>query len=102
MFSTDIYVESGAGHDLVVDGKYNEPQELVIGNHVWVGLGAKILAGSGLQDGSMVAAGSVVTKMFSSQELVAGNPAKSLRTSIEWSRDYTTYKKIYHTTQTES
>lgn len=102
MFSTDIYLESGAGHDLLVEGQYKEPQELSIGDHVWVGLGSKILAGSGLEKGSMVAAGSVVTKIFSAQELIAGNPAKSIRNGIEWSRDYTAYKKIYHTINSES
>ena len=38
MFSSNVYVESGAGHDLEVDGVSRRPAPLTIGRHVWVGM----------------------------------------------------------------
>jgi len=45
-----------------------------------VGVGSIILPGVTLGEGSMVGAGSVVTKTFPEYSVVAGNPAKLLRT----------------------
>jgi len=46
-----------------------------IGNDVWIGHGAHILAGVTIGDGAMVGAGAVVTKDVPPYAVVAGNPA---------------------------
>ena len=48
---------------------------VIIGEDVWVGANATILPGVTIDDFSVVAAGSVVTKNVPSGVLVAGNPA---------------------------
>jgi acetyltransferase-like isoleucine patch superfamily enzyme len=51
----------------------------VIGNDVWVGIGAIILSGVLVGDGAVVGAGTVVSKSVPPYAVVAGNPAQILR-----------------------
>lgn len=57
--------------------KYNpsEPGAIVIGNDVWVGCGARILAGVTIGERSVIAAGAVVTKDCEPNGVYAGVPA---------------------------
>ncbi len=53
---------------------------LIIGNDVWIGYGAIILPGvTYIGNGSVIGAGSVVTKNVNDFEIVAGNPARLIR-----------------------
>ena len=56
---------------------------VVIGNDVWIGTRAVILHGVTIGDGSVVAAGSVVTKDVPPYSIVGGNPAKVIRERFE-------------------
>lgn len=49
---------------------------VIIGNNVWIGANVTILPGVKLGDGVIVGAGSVVTKSFPENSVIAGNPAK--------------------------
>jgi acetyltransferase-like isoleucine patch superfamily enzyme len=55
----------------------------VIGTHCFIGCGSIILPNITIGDHVIVAAGSVVTKDVPSNCIVAGNPAKVLRTGIQ-------------------
>lgn len=57
--------------------EYGKP--ITIGNNVWIGGGARILPGVTLGDNVVVGAGSVVTKSFPSNVVIAGNPARIIR-----------------------
>ncbi len=54
-----------------------------IGNDVWVGYDAKILSGTSIADGGVVAAGSVVTRDVPPYAIVGGVPAKILKYRFE-------------------
>lgn len=61
------------------------PDELLptkIGRDVWIGANAVILGGVTIGDGAVVAAGAVVTKDVEAGAVVAGVPAKVLRTRL--------------------
>ncbi len=51
-----------------------------IGNAVWIGGGAIVLPGVCIGDGAVIAAGAVVTKDVPAFAMVAGNPAKVIKT----------------------
>lgn len=50
-----------------------------IGNDVWIGRGATIMPGVSIGDGAIVSARSVITKDVAPYCLVAGNPARYIR-----------------------
>ncbi len=54
-----------------------------IGNNCWIGAGATILAGVTIGDGCVIAAGSVVTKTLPANSIVAGVPAKAIKSREE-------------------
>jgi len=58
-------------------------QPVSIGNNCWIGAGSTILAGVTIGDGCVVAAGSVVTKSFAANSVIAGVPAKLIKTRGE-------------------
>lgn len=55
------------------------PNKVRIGNNVWLGGGVTILPGVTLGDNVVVGAGSVVTKSFPDNVVIAGNPAKVIK-----------------------
>lgn len=55
------------------------PQITEIGNDVWIGRSAIIISGLRIGNGSVVGAGSVVTKDVPPYAVVAGNPARIIR-----------------------
>jgi acetyltransferase-like isoleucine patch superfamily enzyme len=96
MFSSHIFVASGTGHDLVVDAEPKPPKKIALGDRVWIGWGAQLLAGTELGSHSMTASGSVVNRAFPDRSLVAGVPAKVIASGISWDRDFSAYKKLFH------
>ena len=54
-----------------------------IGNDVWVGYGATIMQGVQINNGAIIAAGSVVTKDVEEYSIYAGNPAKKIADRFE-------------------
>jgi chloramphenicol O-acetyltransferase type B len=53
--------------------------ETRIGDDVWIGLGSIVLSGVSIGEGSVIAAGSVVTRDVEEYAIYAGNPAKKIR-----------------------
>lgn len=56
-----------------------EPSPIVIGDDVWIGSNSTILPGVTIGNGSIVAAGSVVTKNVGENVIVGGVPAKVIK-----------------------
>ena len=67
-------------HDLNPEKRGNmKVAPIKIGNRVWIGAHATILAGVTVGDNSIVAAGAVVTKDVPANTVVGGVPAKTIR-----------------------
>ena len=68
-------------HDLNPEKRKNMlPAPVKIGNNVWIGAHATILAGVTIGDNAVVAAGAVVTKDVPENVVVGGVPAKIIKT----------------------
>lgn len=61
------------------DSPRGDNYRTVVGDDVWIGHGAIIVAGVEIGEGSIVAAGSVVVKDVPPYAIVGGNPAKLIR-----------------------
>lgn len=86
---SDHHVDWATTYDLMAlmdwpDHSYKS-EELVykgnvtIGNDVWIGERTIILPGISIGDGSVIGAGSIVTKSFESYSVIAGNPCSLIR-----------------------
>lgn len=62
----------------------NPARDVVIGDHVWIGLKCIVLRGSNIGEGAIVAAGSVVGGKIKPGVLAQGNPARGY-SSVIWS-----------------
>ena len=75
----------GSNHSFVPDFPITEQPSrtdklgVLIGDAVWIGANSTILPGVTIGSGSIVAAGSVVTRNVPSNVIVAGAPAKVIR-----------------------
>jgi len=63
--------------------KYSANAPIIIGENCWVGTNVRICKGVTIGDNSIVAACSVVTKSVPANCIVAGNPAKVVKTDID-------------------
>ncbi|EPX75551.1 CatB-related O-acetyltransferase [Salipiger mucosus] len=78
LFDLDGGFEGAEGyHDYAFDfeGPPTRPRITTIGNDVWIGHGAQVMAGVTIGDGAVVASGAVVSKDVPPYAVVAGNPA---------------------------
>jgi acetyltransferase-like isoleucine patch superfamily enzyme len=59
----------------------------VIGDDVWVGYGSIIMSGVTINDGAIIAAGSVVTKDVEAYSIYGGCPARKIKDRFETEAD---------------
>ena len=78
--STYPFAIFGNGWENAMEGKtYPTKGDTNIGNDVWIGYKAMIMAGVTIGDGAIIAARSVVTKDVAPYSIVGGNPAKEIK-----------------------
>lgn len=90
MLSSEIYMATGDGHSVCNMGgeRTNLSQDIILGNHTWVG--TKVIIGKGIRlgDNAIVAAGSVCVGISEETEnaIIGGNPAKVVKKQVNWNR----------------
>jgi virginiamycin A acetyltransferase len=58
---------------------YPRKGDLIIGNDVWIGYNATIMAGVTIGDGAIIATNATVVKDVGPYTIVGGNPAREIR-----------------------
>ena len=63
----------------------NEPSKITIGDNVWIGCRTLILKGVEIENGTIVGAGSVVSKSIKDKNCIAvGQPCKAIKYNVTW------------------
>lgn len=91
MFAGDIIIFASDGHAVFntkTSKVINIPKSKVeIGNHCWIGQGAKFTKGAQIPKNCIIAGSAVVTKKFEKTNvIIGGNPAKILKEDVDWDR----------------
>lgn len=87
LLSWDILIMDSDHHNIKDEtGKViNAPEEIVIGDKVWIGCRALILKGSKIPSNSVIGASTVVNKTLDEgNSIYAGIPAKMIKKNISW------------------
>ncbi|MBK8475420.1 MAG: hypothetical protein IPL39_03695 [Opitutaceae bacterium] len=74
----------------ILDGatgaRLNPASDVILGDHVWIGLGAFVFKGSRIPSGTVVAARALVAGELPPACIAVGTPAKAVRHGIVWQR----------------
>ena len=89
LFSRDVDVRTGDSHSITdarTGERVNSARSVSFGDRVWVAAHCIVLKGASIPSDSVVGAGSVVTgKFLEPGTIIAGNPARAIRSGIRWS-----------------
>ena len=78
--STYPFAIFGNGWENAMEGKtYPQKGNINIGNDVWIGYNATIMAGVTIGDGAIIATNATVVKDVAPYTIVGGNPAKEIK-----------------------
>ena len=83
IFSYNIHMRTDTHNYLdktkcIIDQGHNE-KDIIIGNDVWIGYGVQVMNGVKIGDGAVIGAGSIVTKDVEPYTVVAGIPARKIK-----------------------
>lgn len=91
MFSDHVTVWPIDGHT-ILDNNTGEilntaKEPIVIGNHVWVGQGARITKNARIGNNCIIGGGTVACKDYKEDNvIIAGNPGKIIKRNVNWDR----------------
>ncbi|WP_294819438.1 acyltransferase [uncultured Flavobacterium sp.] len=83
VIASGVNILDSNGHELYSADRTvgrDKPEEIILGDNIWIGLNAIILKGTTIGKNSVVSAGSIVKGSFPENSLIAGNPAKVVKT----------------------
>lgn len=81
--SENVSIRDSDNH-LIYGSQQVRTQPVKIGNHVWIGMNVTVLKGVHIGEGSIIAAGAVVTRDVPPNCLAAGVPARVMKTGVKW------------------
>ena len=89
MLSGDITMDVSDMHsilDVETGERVNPPQDIEIGDHVWLAHGVRIMKGAQIGQHSVIGSRSMVLGGIPAHSLAVGAPARVVRAGITWDR----------------
>ncbi|MFM4712369.1 hypothetical protein ACEUEC_13640 [Aeromonas veronii] len=99
MISVGVSIRTDDSHaifDVESGLRINISQDVIIGNHVWIGQEVAILGGTSIGDGSVIGFRSVVKGKIENNCIAVGIPSRVVRKNIAWERPHLTLAKPYY------
>lgn len=87
MISSNVQVRTGDSHSILSHDdlhRINHARDVIVGDHCWIGQGARLLKGTVLGKDSIVGSGAIVSGAFDSNIILAGIPAKVVKNNVTW------------------
>lgn len=87
LFSSDVVFRTGDSHsilDSTSGNRINPSRSIEILDKVWFGNKAVVLKGVRIENDCIVGSGAIVTKSVPANSIVAGNPAKIVKSGVKW------------------
>ena len=90
-FGRELTIRTSDGHSIYNVGEklpYNEPEDIIIGDDVWIAQRVTLIKGAQIPSNCVVGACSLVNIKFKEEGcIIAGNPAKVIKRNIRWEFD---------------
>lgn len=91
MFATQNQVRADDAHpifDIRSGKRVNPSRDITIGSHVWLAIGASVLGGSVIGEGSVLGMNSVLKGRIPNNVIAVGVPARVTKRDIAWERPH--------------
>jgi acetyltransferase-like isoleucine patch superfamily enzyme len=89
MVSNGVHMRCSDGHaifDAVTKEAINDPADVLIGHHVWLGNSSRVNKGTTIGSGTVLGQCGIASGVLQPNSVYAGVPAKQIKTGIVWSR----------------
>ena len=84
-------------YDIQTRKRINTSKDVIIEDKVWLARDTIVLKGAKINKGCVVGARTIVNRSFSDFSMIAGSPAKTIKTGIMWTRNaYETPPELIH------
>lgn len=90
MISNDVSFRSSDSHSIFNEygERTNHAKDIVVNDHVWIGMRSLILKGTVIKKNCIIGAGSICNKVYEKENcIIAGNPAIIIKENVNWSRE---------------
>jgi acetyltransferase-like isoleucine patch superfamily enzyme len=90
LFADGVYITTSDMHSIIdaqTGKRINPSQDVVISDHVWLGMNVTVLKGTHIGHGSIIGACSLVAGNIPSLSVAAGQPARVIRQGVTWRKE---------------
>jgi acetyltransferase-like isoleucine patch superfamily enzyme len=90
LFADGVYITTSDMHSIIdaqTGERLNRSQDVVISDHVWLGMNVTVLKGTHIGHGSIIGACSLVAGNIPALSAAAGQPARVVRQGVTWRKD---------------
>ena len=88
MLSNTIIIRTSDSHPIYQNGKrINSPQNVFIGDRVWIAPNSKVFKGATIGNGCIIGSDTLANKSYPANSLIVGHPGKVIKSDVVWTRE---------------